>query len=446
MCFLADTKYLNRMKYLKPGRYFTVIVGIHLLFWVIDLYFYKGNFTEVSSTTFFFGNLKNVSYWNFSRIFGEILSSWVVTVFAFNFLMATRAKWIERWFGGLDKMYLVHRRSGIVAVVLLLLHFIFVPKDVTSLGIGKPLGFAALVLILLGVVLAASPFFKRKIPYHKWVNIHKLMGIFYVLGVIHGFTVNSLIRQLPITRVYVFGMALVGISAWIYRVFLFNLFNKKLEYKVTGVTHKSTEIVEILMKPQQESLQYLAGQFAFFTFPSLSKSEQHPFTMSSHPYQQNLRITVKNLGDFTARLNNNEVKIGDKVFVEGPYGHFSSGYIKEKEQIWVAGGIGITPFQSLKNDIYTSKVKLYWSVNEESEAVYKQELDEAVRTNLNFSYQIWDTKKLGYISADSFSLDNYRDKGYLICGPQPLKRSLIFQLKSKGVKNNAIYEEEFAFR
>jgi predicted ferric reductase len=147
------------MRTLKTGYYFSVIVGIHLIFWVIDLYFYNGNFVEIKSETLFSGELINEPWNNFHRILGEILSSWVVTVFAFNFLMATRAKWVEKLFGGLDKMYLVHRRSGVVAVVLLLAHFLIVPKDLAEFSVGKPLGFAAMALILLGVVLAASPFF-----------------------------------------------------------------------------------------------------------------------------------------------------------------------------------------------------------------------------------------------------------------------------------------------
>ena len=136
----------------------------------------------------------------------------------------------------------------------------------------------------------------------------------------------------------------------------------------------------------------------------------------------------------------------DKVFGEGPYSHFSSSYIKEKEQIWIAGGIGITPFLSLMNDIYTSKVKLYWCVNNKNEAVYKEELDEAVKNYSNFSYQIWSSKDSVYMTTDSLELENYINKNYLICGPESLKKNLISQLKNKGVKSKSIYCEEFAFR
>ena len=320
------------MKMLKEEIYFPIIVAIHFVFWAIDLSMYNGGFIEVSSDTLLFGELTNIKGLNIHRILGEVFSSWVVTVFAFNFLMATRAKWVEKLFGGLDKMYLIHRRSGIIAVTLLLAHFVVVPRDLTAFSPGKPLGFYALILILIGVILSAAPIFKKKIPYHKWINIHKLMGLFYVMGVIHGGMVNSLIKELPITRIYVFGMAFIGIAAWVYRAFLFNLFNKKLHYKISGISNLGFGMTEVELEPKSKALNFLAGQFAFFNFPSISKKEQHPFTISSHPHQDKLRITVKSLGDYTKDLDS-KIALGDECFVEGPYGHFSSSYIKEKEQV-----------------------------------------------------------------------------------------------------------------
>ena len=278
------------MRILRQEIYFPIIIGIHFLFWAIDLYFYNGTFKEVSSDTLLFGEMTNESWKNIHRILGEVFSSWVVTVFAFNFLMATRARWVEKMFGGLDKMYLIHRRSGVIAVMLLLCHFIVVPRDLTEFTPGKPLGFYAFILIIIGVILAAAPFFKKKIPYHKWINIHKLMGIFYVMGVIHGLMVNSLIKELPITRVYVFGMAFIGIAAWIYRAFLFRIFNKKLAYEVMSIFDKGHGMSEIQMRPASESLNFAAGQFAFFTFSSVSKREQHPFTISSHPHEKHCEL------------------------------------------------------------------------------------------------------------------------------------------------------------
>ena len=431
------------MRVLKQEIYFPIIIGVHFIFWAIDLYFYKGSFTEVSSDTLLFGVMTNESWFNFSRIFGEVLSSWVVTVFAANFLMATRAKWVEKIFGGLDKMYMIHRRSGIIAVTLLIAHFIFVPRDLVSFNIGKPLGFYALILILIGVIISAVPFFKKKLPYNKWINFHKLMGLFYVMAVIHGTMVHSLIKELPLTRVYVFGMALIGIGAWFYRAFLYGFFNKKLDYEVTSVNDLGNRINEVHLKPIGKVLHFKAGQFAFFTFPSLSKREQHPFTISSHPLSDNLRVTVKDLGDYTSKVAS--LKKGDVARIEGPFGLFSSKYSKEKEQIWIAGGIGITPFLSLSKDIYMNNVKLYWCVKNKDEAVYSKELAEISSNNPNFEFIIWYSDEKGFLTVDNLG-EEIKDKAYLICGPEALKQNIIKQLTAKGVKRDSIYDEEFAFR
>ncbi|WP_271766638.1 ferredoxin reductase family protein [Aquimarina algiphila] len=433
------------MRILKQEIYFPIIIGIHFIFWAVDLYFYNGNFIEVHSDTLFFGELTNESWKNTHRILGEVFSSWVVTVFAFNFLMASRARWVENLFGGLDKMYLIHRRSGVIAVFLLLAHFIVVPRDLVTFNAGKPLGFYAFILIIIGVILSAAPIFKKKISYHKWINFHKLMGVFYLMGVIHGMLVDSLIKELPITRVYVFGMSFIGIAAWVYRAFLFNLFNKKLEYSIKTITSLDNDITEIEMSALGDNFKYKAGQFAFFTFPSISKREQHPFTLSSHPHDDNLKVTIKGLGDYTNALAS-KVTIGEKVNIEGPYGKFSSGYSKEKEQVWIAGGIGITPFLSLVNDYYTNNVTLYWCVHNKSEAPYKKKLEEIASKNPLFEFVLWDSETKGHITVDDLSLREPKKKAYLICGPDTLKKNMMKQLKNEGIKQRDIYDEEFAFR
>lgn len=432
------------MRILKQEIYFPIIVGIHFIFWAIDLYFYEGSFKEVHTETTFGTYLDGANWKNPYRILGEVFSTWVVTVFAFNFLMATRARWIENLFGGLDKMYLIHRRSGTIAVLLMIAHVFIVPKTI-DFHIGIPLGAAAFFLILFGVLLAALPVFKRKLPYHKWINVHKLMGLFYTIAIAHAFVVDSLILELPITRVYVFGMAMVGIFAWIYKAFLFNLNNKKLNYSVKNIKQLGNEMIEIEMESQTEKLKYVAGQFAFFTFPSISKKEQHPFTLSSHPHDENLKITIKGLGDYTNKMLT-ELESLDKVLVEGPYGKFSSSYSKEREQVWIAGGIGITPFLSLIKDYYTNKVTLFWCVNNLNEAPYKNELEKIASQNPLFEFVLWDTENKGHLSFEDLSLREPKEKSYLICGPEGLKKNITKELKKEGVKHKHIYDEEFAFR
>jgi predicted ferric reductase len=78
--------------------------------------------------------------------------------------------------------------------------------------------------------------------------------------------------------------------------------------------------------------------------------------------------------------------------------------------------------------------------------VYLDELKLAAKRNPKFKFTIWDSDTSGYLTADKLGLDNYVNKGYLICGPEALKKNLTHQLKAKGVSVDNIYDEEFAFR
>ena len=292
------------MRTIKQEHYFPAIIAVHFILWWIALTLYKGSYEYTTM-----------------NIVGEVFSSWAVTVFAANFLMATRAKWIERMFGGLDKMYMIHRRAGIIAVVLLILHFIVVPRDPVY-TVGKPMGFYALVLILIGVILSALPLFKRIIKYNKWLKFHKLMGLFYILGIAHALNVPTLTNELPIVRTYVFGMAFIGILAWFYKAFLYNLFNRKLKYSVDSIKRFDNDMMEIMLKPDNRKLTFLAGQFAFVSFKGILRQESHPFTISNYPSDENLRFTVKALGDYTANLQTS-LNIGVQAKVEGSFGRFN---------------------------------------------------------------------------------------------------------------------------
>jgi predicted ferric reductase len=422
------------VRFIKSEVYFPIIVGFHLLLWAVDLAMYDG------SLTLFQGE---PAVW---RVTGEVMSSWVVTVFGFNLLMATRAGWVERVFGGLDKMYLIHRRSGILAAVLLLLHFGTVPRS-PDFNLGKPLGFLAMAVILLGVAFAAAPLMRRKLPYHRWVTGHRLMGIFYVFGIAHGLLVPTLISRLPLVRTYVFGMALLGIGAWIYTAFISKMTKRPARHTVTRVRRFGRNAAEIELRPEGEPMKHEAGQFAFFTFLPHAPRQFHPFTIASAPGAESLRIVVKASGDFTDALVP-AVEVGDEVRVEGPYGQLTHRHCPSSDQVWVAGGIGITPFLSLARALpgLGKSVKLYWSVRTRDEGYFDEELKELAEKTDGLEYELWQTNEKGYLSVDRAGAEIFEGKDVLICGPSGLRDGLSTQLRSVGTRPRQIHSEEFAFR
>ncbi len=417
------------MRRIKQEVYFPILIAIHFVIWWIDIMFYKGSY-EYNSLT----------------IAGEVFSSWVVTVFAFNFLMATRARWVERIFGGLDKMYIIHRRAGIIAVFLLLMHFIVVPRN-PEFSIGKPMGMYAMILILVGVIISAAPIFKRKIKYHTWLIVHKLMGLFYILGIIHSLNVPTLTSQLPMVRVYVYGMALIGIISWIYKAFLYNIFNRKLNYSIDSLKHFANDTTEINIKPNSKKLAYEAGQFTFVSFDGINRNEAHPFTISNHPKEEKIRLTVKALGDYTADLQNS-IKEGQSAKIQGAFGKFNYKAAKHQNQIWLAGGIGITPFLSFLKDVNsTYNITFIWSVKAKDQANYKEEIEAAISNKPFINFILWDSESKGYFTIDKiFNTHNIKNHSVLICGLEVMRESYIKQLLEKGLSLSEIQYEEFSFR
>jgi predicted ferric reductase len=343
-------------------------------------------------------------------------------------------------------MYTIHRRAAVVAVVLLIVHFVVVPKSV-EFHAGKPLGIAAIAFILVGVILSAAPPLKRIIPYHRWLPMHRLMGLFFAIAVAHALFAPTLLSQLIFIRAYVFAMAIVGVGAWLYRAFLYRLVQRPLSCVVDRVQAKGTGILEILLRSSGKPLDYHPGQFAFVTFPKSGSQEAHPFTISNGPSSKELRFTIKALGDYTSTLADT-LEAGQPATVEGPFGHFTSHDIRGERQIWIAGGIGITPFLALCDELKPDiKVDLYWSVKDASEAGYDQELRAHQEKNSTFYYHLWVSNEQGFLMGKNLGdKDDLSDCDVLICGPAGLRNTLIDQLREMGVSKRRVHFEEFSFR
>jgi len=242
-------------------------------------------------------------------------------------------------------------------------------------------------------------------------------------------------------------MAFIGIGAWFYKAFLYNLLNRKLKYKVDSVKHFHNDITEIALGAENTALSFDAGQFAFVSFEGMNKQEQHPFTISSHPSEDKLRFTVKSLGDYTSDLQTLLVD-GVKAKVEGPFGVFNFKNAKNKKQLWLAGDIGITPFLSFLKEVSSDyDITLVWSVRTVAQANYKEEIENIVAQKPNIKFELSDSETHGYFTIDKlYTSSQLKDHSVFICGPEVMRESYIEELLQKGLSIDDVHYEEFSFR
>lgn len=388
--------------------------------------------------------------------FGQITGLLGMMLFALNLVISNRSIFFDKIFSGLHNFYNAHKWLGSLSFSFLLFHPIFLVIKYLSIsfydaamfllpGSNFAVTMGIFSLLLMIVLLSVTLYFKIK--YHIWMFSHKFMILVFVFAILHVLFISSDISRDVFLKFYILFFSILGLISGFYRSFLRFIFNKDFKYIIKNISILNNNVVDIEMESEKEIMSFKPGQFIFIKFIGEGiSSESHPFSISSSSKDSNLKITVKYLGDFTSTLNN--LKAGMKAEIEGPFGEFFENR-KNKKEIWLAGGVGITPFLSLarsldvvKNDIY-----LFYCLRDPNEAVSSKELQDLSLSNNKFHFITWCSNEKGMINADEISklTNGTIDTDIYLCGPPPFMKGLEGQLISKGVSKSDIYFEEFNF-
>jgi len=382
------------------------------------------------------------------QLVAERFSTFAIVFMSMNLVLSTRARVLERWLVGLDKLFVTHRTIGLAVAVLISAHFLLVPKSVGFVW-SKPFGYTVISLLLIAIFIASAPRFpwRRLVPlnYQTWKFSHRFMGLVVALAVTHSLLGTTYVKSSSLLIVYVYGIAAVGLLAWLYRELAFPSFGPLRTYEVAAAQPREGGITEVTLAGTSQKLARTAGQFAVVSFAHGPTREQHPFTISSSA-EQPIRFSIKASGDYTKALHADDLPT-TAATIEGPYGAFR--YRRGgRHQLWLAGGIGITPFLAMAADLdVETDVLLVWSVRTEDEAAYRDELSRVSAVKPNLKVVIHATADRGHLDVSALRLDAEPSSySAFICGPVPMRRALIKQLRSLGVARDETYFEEFRLR
>ncbi len=402
---------------------------------------------------------------NFIRQYaGEVIGSTNIILMACSLLLSTRPKWAEPFFGGLDKMYVTHRHTSTAAFLLIFVHILTVPIS-THWALGNYLAVIAATGIVTLVLLSLAP----RIPYlnritggtyEGWKGLKKYIGIFFIIAYIHALTIgNPLHAFVAINWVQVF--FIIGAVSYLYTELspalapgasVGRLFKKYLPYTVEAVNHPNSSTTEVVMRARKAPIKrQRAGQFLFVHFPGdRTLNESHPFTISSAPQEDVLRLTVKASGDFTRALLSN-LHPGMDAVVEGAHGMFDYKTGGEK-QIWIAGGIGLTPFLSFLRDMdgnLNHDVDFYYTVRHKDEALFLDEIEAAMKKNSRLKVHIRFSATDGSLTVEEVVKRAGGDviaHSIYMCGPLAMVQAFEDKFLALGVPAKNIHYEEFNFR
>ncbi len=213
---------------------------------------------------------------------------------------------------------------------------------------------------------------------------------------------------------------------------------------------------------------YKPGQFLTVALDIQGEREERCYSLSDSPQADVYRITIKRVlsqadGVPAGKVSNfihDQLGVGTTIDVKTPAGEFVLDMAKTTAAVFLAGGVGVTPFLAMLNMIADMgsqrEVHLYYAVNKTSELMRGRELRElaARHPNIKVTFVVSNPApneqpgarfdKVGRIGigtlVETLPKGNY---DFFMCGPTPMMAALTEQLISAGVSHRNIHTESF---
>ncbi len=226
-----------------------------------------------------------------------------------------------------------------------------------------------------------------------------------------------------------------------------------------------TEVAEGTMAFQFEKPKgfvFKAGQYIDLTLldsqPGSSTGMTHTFSIASCPSDEEILVTTRMRNTFFKQALST-LPIGSGARIEGPMGSFSLHNNTARPAVFLAGGIGITPFLSMVSHATAEKLRhpivLFYANRYLEDAAFIDALWKLERANPRFRFVPTLTRvansngwkgKTGRISSEMLStqIGTLRGPIYYIAGPPTMVAATRRTLSEVGVDEDDIRTEEFA--
>ena len=402
---------------------------------------------------------------------GQFLGAESILLLSIGLVLISTLPWVEEWFDGIDRAAIWHRRVAIAGLFLLAPH-VLLSSSPNSTTLGGPLGAVGAIGLVALALWAILPRWQSIAPaplrglvlslhdgpllrdvrrifggYDRWRLLHRTTGLFVAAGFVHGLLDGSPFPDSAVLRWSYVAIGAVGLVFYVYRELLARHFLSLHDYQVVAVREIDEGLTEIAMRPLGKPVEFVPGQFAMVHLEAKDGWHRHPFTISSAPHEDVVRVTVKALGDYTSRLQE-LVEPGMPAVIGGPHGRFSHGKGTSR-QVWVAGGVGVAPFLSwlraLDGDL---KHRVDFFYTSDGEPPFAEEIRRIADDHDSLRAHLIDTSVSGRLTVEQVMATAGDPHGLSVfmCGPTGMVRTFQAELRAAGVPSRRIHREYFDWR
>ena len=358
---------------------------------------------------------------------------------------------------GFDKLISLHKKIGFFLGIFLISHPILLTigyaqsKNISFLtqflnfltkwdGV---LGATIAFIIIVFVAIISIKKSREKISYEVWYFLH--LPLYIAVAIAFSHQINTGDMSSGGAMFYWFLINIVTIGILIFYRFLrpIYLFFKH-SFRIEKIVKENNNVYSVYISGKNMTqYKFQSGQYANLIFLQKNKMFHHPFSFSDVYNEKYLRFTIKASGDFTSKIE--KIKIGTRVWIDGPFGIFTLKNAVSREYFFIAGGIGITPILSIIKSMKDKNNSiLFYSNKTEEEINFKEEI---AKSNIKAYYFNTNLNKNNRVTIEKIIniCPNYKDRDFYICGPVQMTLDLVKNLKKVGVTKEQIHFEKFNY-
>ncbi|MFJ9902324.1 ferric reductase-like transmembrane domain-containing protein [Streptomyces sp. NPDC101152] len=392
-------------------------------------------------------------------VIGRLFGLYGALVMAFQLVLVARLPWLDRRIG-MDRLTSWHRWTGFALLWTLLAHAVFISfgyaqgagvgpvtelVDLARTTEGVLRATVALAIILV-VGAVSARYARRRLAYETWHFIHLYTYVAVVLAFTHQVAVGTTFTASSAAKAYWYGVWAVALGAVVLGRLVLPLWrNTRHRFRVSAVVAESDNVVSVHITGKDlDKLPAQAGQFFLWRFLTADRWWQaNPFSLSAAPDGRTLRLTAKAAGAGSAALRH--VKVGTRVFAEGPYGAFTTLHRRKTESLLIAGGVGVTPIRAILEDIEGHAVVIYRVASERDAVLYDELRDLAAAKGAELHLVTGPPVPDRLAPRELARLvPDIGDRDVFLCGPPPMMNAVLRTLGDLGVPKQQIHFERFS--
>ncbi|WP_199509716.1 ferredoxin reductase family protein [Nucisporomicrobium flavum] len=322
---------------------------------------------------------------------GRLTGLWASDLLLLQVLLMARIPLVERAFGQ-DRLARWHRWTGFTSFWMMIGHIVLITLGYAGAAHANALaelwdmiwtypgmllataGTVALLMVVVTSIRAA----RRKLRYESWHLLHLYAYLGVGLALPHQLWTGTDFLGSAASTAYWWTLYAVSAGAvLVYRVGVPVWRSRRHRLVVSHVKPDGPGLTSVYLTGRDlHALPARAGQFFQWRFldgPGWSRA--HPYSLSATPNGRMVRITVKDLGDGSARVAS--LRPGTRALIEGPYGRLTGETYTGGPVVLLACGIGVTPLLSLLGELpyAPGEATLVYRARTEAEIAFRSELD-----------------------------------------------------------------------